>query len=53
MGGFKKENFTILQEKNSDSLRMADIYKLKLTLVVFSVSELCCKHGLLDQSRSY
>lgn len=53
MAGFKKENTTILWEKIPGSLRVVAICKFKLTFVVFSVSELYYKHGLLDQSLGY
>lgn len=53
MAGFKKENTTILCEKIPGSLRVVAICNFKLTFVVFSVTELYYKHGLLDQSPGY
>lgn len=50
MSSFKKENFTVLQEKIPSSLRMVAIYKLEITLIVFVIPELRYKHGLLARA---
>ena len=50
MISFKKENFTVLQEKIPSSLRMVAIYKLEITLIVFVIPELRYKRGLLARA---